>query len=219
MARSMLQVRRRADNRQEILDAAREILLSEGPAAFTLGAVAAKVGVSTPALYHYFDNKTALIQALVLDGVSAEAEVLVSTAQSWQGDESELLGAIVRAMYEHYRPNLGAFRLTYLLLQLAPPTKMGVDDTLLERLHPLSKRMFDACEAVLVRGRATGVISLEVDLRAAVVSAHMAAVGMLTMIALAERHGDPLRQRDELLLGSIGELLRSGIRRRDPAPS
>lgn len=215
MARSALQARRRADNRHEILEAAREILLSEGPAAFTLGAVANRVGVSTPALYHYFANKTELIQALVLEGVSAEADVLVATAERWQGDESELLGAIVRAMYEHYRPNLAAFRLTYMLLQLAPPTRMGVDDAMLERLHPVSKRMFDACEAVLLRGRAAGIIALDVDLRAAVVSAHLAAVGMLTMIALAERHNDPLRQGDELLLRSIAQLLRTGIRRRD----
>ncbi|MCC6619854.1 MAG: TetR/AcrR family transcriptional regulator [Deltaproteobacteria bacterium] len=213
MGRSALQARRRADNLQEILDAARELVLSDGPGALTLGAVAAKVGVSTPALYHYFDNKKALLQALILEAVSVEADVLVATAEGWRGPEPDVVGGVVRAMYDHYRPNLSRFRLIYLLIQSAPD-QMGLDADLLPRLHPHSKRMFDALEAVLVRGKKAGTVSKKISPRTAVVSAHMAAVGMLTMIALAERAADPLRQGDEHLIASLSELLRSGVRAR-----
>lgn len=209
-----MQERRRADNLQEILEAARELLMVDGPGGLTLGAVAAKVGVSTPALYHYFDSKKALLQALVLHGVSVEADVLVATAEAWSGPEADIVGGIVRAMHGHYRPSLSQFRLIYLLLQSGPPSDMGVDAELLPKLHPHSKRMFDALEVVLARGKKAGTVAKKVVPRTAVVTAHMASVGMLTMISLAERAGDPLRQGDELLITSLSHMLVSGVRAR-----
>lgn len=213
MARSGLQARRRADNLQDILAAARELALSEGPGALTLAAVAAKVGVTTPALYHYFDSKTALMRALVLSGIEAESEMLVATAEGWEGDEAGILGGLVRAMYDHYRPNLSAFRLIYMHLQVVPAS-IGVDEALIARIHPHSRRMFDALQAVLERGRERGVVAAGVALRTAAVTAHAAAVGLLTMMALAERHNDPLRQGDAALLESTCRILESGIRAR-----
>lgn len=212
MARSSLQTRRRADNLHEILEAARELVTDQGPGALTLGAVATRVGITTPALYHYFDNKKALLQALVLAGVEAEADMLVATAQGWSGDPAEILAGIVRAMYAHYRPKLSTFRMIYLQLQLGPQGGMGMDATLKERVHPHSRRLFDALQAVLDAGQAAGVVQPGLETRTAVVAAHAAAIGVLTMIALAERADDPLRQGDEQLVGALCHLLVSGAR-------
>jgi AcrR family transcriptional regulator len=214
MARSALQVRRRADNLQEIFDAAMAIVLEEGPGALTLAAVAAKVGVTTPALYHYFESKTALLRELILAAIEAEADMLIATAEGWRASEDGILGAMVRALYRHYRPKLASFRLIYQFLQSGPPGAGLWDEPTLARLHVQSKRMFDALEAVLVRGRAAGTVAHDIELRTAVVAAHASAAGLLTMLALAEHAGDPLRQRDEALLKSFEVLLREGIRPR-----
>jgi len=215
MARSGLQARRRADNLQDILDAARELALNEGPGALTLAGVAAKVGLTTPALYHYFDSKTALLRALVLSGIEAEADMLVATATRWRSDEAGILGGVVRAMYDHYRPNLSAFRLIYMHLQVVP-SSIGVDDDLIARIHPNSRRIFDALQAVLERGQQKGNVASGIAVRTAAVSAHATAVGLLTMMALAERHNDPLRQGDAALLEATSRILESGIRARPP---
>ena len=54
---------KRARMREEILDAARELLLAEGPDAVTLGSVSGALGMTKPALYHYFPSKEALAPA------------------------------------------------------------------------------------------------------------------------------------------------------------
>jgi AcrR family transcriptional regulator len=53
--------------RTEILDAARRQLVQEGAAALSLRAVAREVGVVSSAVYRYFDNRDALLTALIID--------------------------------------------------------------------------------------------------------------------------------------------------------
>ena len=57
--------RRRDRSREEILEAARRVLLRNGIAATTLDAVAREVGVSKTALYYYYPSKDALFFELV----------------------------------------------------------------------------------------------------------------------------------------------------------
>jgi len=56
--------RRRADTRDEILAAAREVLLERGAAELSLREIARRAGFSAGALYKYFDSKQDLIVAL-----------------------------------------------------------------------------------------------------------------------------------------------------------
>ncbi len=56
--------RRRADTRDDILAAAREVLLERGAAELSLREIARRAGFSPGALYKYFDNKHELITAL-----------------------------------------------------------------------------------------------------------------------------------------------------------
>lgn len=48
-------------DRERILKAALDLLNSTGPEKFTMSALAADLGVKTPALYHYVKNKAALL--------------------------------------------------------------------------------------------------------------------------------------------------------------
>lgn len=53
------------DTRQQILAEAREVFLKSGLAGFSMRAVADRVGVSATALYRHFDDKDALLAALL----------------------------------------------------------------------------------------------------------------------------------------------------------
>ena len=56
--------RRHSDTREEILEAAREVLLERGAADLSLREIARRAGFSPGALYKYFDNKDDVIKAL-----------------------------------------------------------------------------------------------------------------------------------------------------------
>lgn len=57
----------RANQRQVLIDAARVILVAEGPAALTFGRVAAAGGLARSSVYEYFPDRTALIVAVVAE--------------------------------------------------------------------------------------------------------------------------------------------------------
>ncbi|MCQ8896305.1 TetR/AcrR family transcriptional regulator [Limnobacter humi] len=73
---------------QAILDAARQLLATEGYAGLTMRAVASEVGVSLSTVQHYFNNKEVLIQAVltyVMDSYQAVvADLMNSLSQQSQ---------------------------------------------------------------------------------------------------------------------------------------
>ena len=58
--------RQKAETRQAILDAARELFVTNGVAATTMRAIAAKIGYTPTAIYHHFRDKDALIAELCM---------------------------------------------------------------------------------------------------------------------------------------------------------
>ena len=56
--------RERAATRQKILDAARRMLVQHGYQGTTMRAIAAKIGYTPTAIYHYFKDKDALVAEL-----------------------------------------------------------------------------------------------------------------------------------------------------------
>ncbi len=60
--------KRQARTRQEILDAALELIGEQGPEKFSLRALARRVDYSPAGLYEYFDSKDAIISAVCEEG-------------------------------------------------------------------------------------------------------------------------------------------------------
>jgi AcrR family transcriptional regulator len=58
--------RQKAETRQAILDAARELFVTEGVEATTMRAIAAKIGYTPTAIYHHFQDKEGLIVELCM---------------------------------------------------------------------------------------------------------------------------------------------------------
>jgi AcrR family transcriptional regulator len=179
--------------RWEILDAARAILQEEGPDAVTLGSVSGRLGMTKPALYHYFPSKEALTRSLVaglIDDEVGELEVAVERAGSGENP----IASMIRAFHAHYRENLHAFRFVYGQSQLYLNPELGIDAAMVRNeITPRTRHLFDMLEA---RFAAT---SLDKGERVA----WMSVLGLLTMIAIAEGMDDPLLYSDEELLDTI----------------
>ena len=77
--------RRRArhgeEMRQDILQAARDIIAAEGAGALSIRGIAGRIGYSAPALYEYFDGKEAIAEALFVAGFRQLAAMMEQIAQ------------------------------------------------------------------------------------------------------------------------------------------
>ena len=197
---SRLQERRRTGSRREILDAARTVLARVGVPGLTQEAVARELGVTKQALYHYFPSKNALLFEVVLEEHAAAAEA-VHTACARAPDGPSALEALIRATVAHFAGRLDAFRLITQQVQFVDAERM--DPETLARLRPLNDRSYGVAEEKLradwrgARGGKRG------DARRLVFTAHLAAMGLLTMKALVERFEDPLRHRDDELVAEL----------------
>lgn len=62
--------------REEIKDVARQQMAEHGAPALSLRAIAAHMGLTPPALYRYFENRDALVTALIVDAYNSLADTL-----------------------------------------------------------------------------------------------------------------------------------------------
>lgn len=193
------QKRKRA--RREILDVAQRILFRDGPDAMTLASVAGELGMTKPAIYHYFPSKEALVRALVTTLLEEEIDKIL-TAVEQQDDNSRVLGTLIRAFYEHYADRLDALRVVYGQTQLLSAATITFDEaTLTEQVHPHTRRLFDKLAA-----RLSGETRSEKkrrQMRQLAFTAWTSALGLMTMISVADSSNDPLAQPHDELLATL----------------
>lgn len=122
--------------REAALEAARDLLLSEGPSALTLKAVAARIGTGHANLLHHFGSaaglQTALMERMICDTV-ARVERAVERLRSGEAAPREIVDVVFDA---HGRDGIG--RLTAWL------TSTGEA----ERLRPLFDVLRDLIRAI-----------------------------------------------------------------------
>ncbi|GAA1276754.1 hypothetical protein GCM10009609_44700 [Pseudonocardia aurantiaca] len=70
--------RRRRQTREEILDAALDVVTEQGVAALNLSEVARRVGLRQPSLYQYFDSRLAVYDALFERGMAQHLDLVRS---------------------------------------------------------------------------------------------------------------------------------------------
>lgn len=73
-----VRARAKAQMRAGILDTARRELADGGPAGLSLRAVAREMGMASSAVYRYFDNRDALLTALIIDAYDSLGEAAES---------------------------------------------------------------------------------------------------------------------------------------------
>jgi AcrR family transcriptional regulator len=93
----------------KILDAALELVDAAGPENLTMRRLAERLGVTATAIYHYFDGREAILEALV-DRVCVVIVADAPRVGSWQGRLRALLTAMVDAAIAH--PTASAWAIT-----------------------------------------------------------------------------------------------------------
>ncbi len=201
--RSARQQRRRERSREEILEAARTVLLQKGLAGMTLDAVAREAGMSKTGLYYYFASKDALAFELVFSALEGHAHA-VNTAVEKSDDGASALGAIIRETVTSFAPNMDDFRLAFMLGQVTTSGGVDISDEQFARIRPLNDLMLGRASKLLAGaqdGKAAGV-----EPRLLAFLAYLSAIGLLTMKGMVESQGDPLRYSDEQLIEALAKV-------------
>ena len=113
-------VPRQARSRERLarmLDAAEELLVTEGPAALTTTRVAAAAGVSVGSLYQYLPDKEAIVEALA-GRYLAEFEALMEELAA-QAPFEDPVGTLIDAFATRYRERPG-YRALWFGRELTP---------------------------------------------------------------------------------------------------
>lgn len=193
--------RKHERNRQEILDVARATLADGGVDAVTLASVAGELALTKQALYHYFSSKEALIRSLTIVLLNDEVETLIAAVNA-QPDDTRVLGVMIRAYYDYYISRLNEFRAVYCQTQLYNNPSAVVDEVMLrEEINPRTRHLFDVLEARLSKGSRS--VARRRQCRRLAYSGWLAALGLLTMLGVADAAKDPLIYSDEDLLDTL----------------
>jgi AcrR family transcriptional regulator len=204
-ARIARRERRRERSREEIVEAARCVMLRDGIAATTLEAVAKEVGLTKAALYYYYPSKDAMLFEVIYASLEAQSQV-VHDAVGEAKSGGEALGAIIRETVRFYAPRIDDFRLAYLHGQVATPGSVQVAREQLERIRPLNDRAFQgAADRISADSKQRRHRAL-VEPRLMAFLANLAAIGLLTMKGMVESVGDPLLYSDEELIEGLSRV-------------
>jgi len=197
--------RRRERSREEILDAARRVLLRSGVAATTLEAVAKEVGVSKPTLYYYFASKNALLFELIFGALTAEAQAIHDGVEKAQSG-AEALGVIIRESVNAFTPSLDDFRLAFLHGQVAAPGSVHFDAQQFARIRPLNDLRYGGAAKKLREEQLARPSRANVQPRLMAFLAWISAIGLLTVKGMVESLEDPLIYSDEQLIEGLARI-------------
>ncbi len=204
--------KQRGATRALAVDAALALIDRAGIEAATLDAIASDLGLTKQGLYYHFASKEALLaDAALSDWKTMATAVYAATLAATCAEAA--LEALVRTCMNHYAGRLQRYRL---VTQGALLSARAADHAraMLVAIHPLNELLYGPTERKLRDAQATGQADPALDPRRLAFSAHMAAMGLLTMKLMASTLGDPLRHNDEGLVAEICRTLRASVGRR-----
>lgn len=205
-AKQARQQRRRDRSRDDILIAARNVLVRDGIAAVTLEAVAKEAGMSKAGLYYYFASKEALIFQLVFEIWESQA-LRVKDAVAKEESGTAAIAAIIRNTVQGFASQIEDFRLAYLYYQTAGSSGVKLSPEQLDPIRPLNDMLLSGAADKL----STGASAPVTDPRLFAFLAFAASLGVLTMKGLVEQQGDPLRYTDDQLIDALSAIFAAGI--------
>jgi AcrR family transcriptional regulator len=97
--------RYRDDTRRGILDAAEELLVDEGLEAFSMRRLAARCGCAAPTIYHYFRDKTGIVDAVLEERMQALVRELEAVSLAERPEENMLKLSVAFARFGLQNPD------------------------------------------------------------------------------------------------------------------
>ena len=202
--------RKYARVQREILETAQSILLDRGVEAVTLESVAGDLGMTKQALYYYFPSKEALMRSLITTLLNDEVTTLTREIEN-NDRTGSVLGTLIRSFYTHYIDRLDAFRSVYCQSQLYSGGSPTIDqETVQQEINPRTRHLFDVLEAQLAANAASP--EQRADLRRLSFVAWLSALGLMTMLGVADAADDPLVHSDEELLDTLALIFDNAAR-------
>lgn len=209
--RSSRKARRREQVREEILEAAGEVVLAKGLNGLTLAAVARELGLTKPALYHYFASKEALVFELVFSSIESHAE-FVAAALAESEDAADALERLIRSTAEYYADNLDDLRLSYLVPQVGLASAMQFTDEMLARIRPFNDMVYGPVAEHIRFEQHAGAVAKSLDGRRLAFLAHTAVLGVLTVEGLVDVADDaPLVHAHEAMIDELVATFRARL--------
>lgn len=142
---------------RQIVDAARELLESEGASALTMRRIADRLGIRAPSLYKHFPDKQAVEAELIAEGLAELADAQEAALADDPAQSLVALGAAYRE-YALAHPHL------YRLMTEGPLPRDLLPDGLEARAAlPLLKAVPDRHRSRAVWAFAHGMVILELD--------------------------------------------------------
>lgn len=187
------------DTPNRILAIARDLVASEGLAALSFDAIAARLGRSKQAVLYWYPNKQALLAALFLPFLRAEAEA-GRAAIAGATSAPEAITVFVRAIAAFHLSDLDRFRMMYLVPQTTTGrTGPKAQSDVLHQVHPVTDTLYADLAASLARDNTPNPDAA----RAEAFAIHTATLGLILMHALADRLGDPLKHPPEQAIAAL----------------
>lgn len=194
----------KGDTRRRIIEIAAELAREGGAAHLTFDAVAARLGTSKQAVIYWFPTKEDLIAGVALPALKAEAACAIA-ALGEAKVPADAIERFARAVVEFHLADLDRFRLVYLSPQMGSrTTRPRPGDRLGQAIHPVTSAMYGALEAKLADDPS---FTARNDPRRAAVAVHMAALGHVLLVAMADAIDDPLAHDPADLLDSLVALV------------
>jgi AcrR family transcriptional regulator len=184
-ARDIRRERRRDQVREEILEAARAVILERGLAGLTLAAVARELELTKAALYHYFPSKEALSFELVHLSLEAHAKV-VEAAVAPTTSGADAIEALIRAATAHFAARKDELRMAYLVPQIGTAGAARFGPEQLARIRPFNDIVYGSVADRIREDQEAGRVAKSIDGRRLAFLAHMAVLGILTVEGLVE---------------------------------
>lgn len=150
-----LSIRRRlshAESRAAALEAGRELLLSAGPQAVTLKAVAAKVGRTHANLLHHFGSAAGLHKALASEMATSICASIVDTVAARRAGKASRR-EVVDMVFDAFGPQGGGALASWMLVtgnRDALDPVMSTIHALVDQLHPEDGEVVRATALTLV---------------------------------------------------------------------
>ena len=104
---------KREDTANEIKTVARRLMTEGGTTALSLRPIAAEMKMSVMAIYRYFENRDALLTALITDNFNALADALEAARDGEPGDAAKKLLAVLEAYRQWAMDHPVDFQLIY----------------------------------------------------------------------------------------------------------
>ena len=175
----------RRDTKAEILSIATDLISTGGLDALSFDAIAARLGKSKQAVLYWYPTKNDLLLSLFLPWLRAEAEAVTSALEGVT-DRATAIRLFADAVAAFHAGDLDRFRLMYLVPQtIRQGSQSLADPAAFKEINRVTDRIYEALAAHL-GGPAQ-------EARQEAMSLHAAVLGILLMVALADRMQDPLK--------------------------